>query len=188
MPMEAVDLTLGMAGMQCADYTTEVEAVVNAALATAIDGADEDDFGDHECTDVSRRRGLLTASISVTTTVTVDRSTYDDATPVAAAVSATVAAAALSGSLTSSIITEAANQGLSSTIALTVTNAAAASAERTPTSTPTVLSNPLPTTALPTPSFTILGGISAANRALGGVASVVVVVLVVSSHLLCSIR
>ena len=153
IPAAAVDVTLAMDGLRCDEYTSALEAVVNAVLAAAIGGADEDDFGDHECTDVARRRrGLLTSSISVTTTATVDARAYGGgAAAVAQSVAATLAAAASDGSLAASVAAEAAAAGVS--VIVSITGAAAHGA---PTAAPTAAA-PTPAPVLPL----ALGGASA---------------------------
>ena len=152
-----IKLVLVMDGIQCTNYTSAIESVVNMALATVIQGASEEDFGDHTCSDVTRRRELLdtTGSISVTTTATVDSSTYnDDATTISASVSATVSAAASDGSLTSFIITEAASLGLSLSNLISVTSASVSSSQSaSPTSVPpSTTPTPQPTIQADSPS------------------------------------
>ena len=117
-----VGLSLAMDGIACADYGTAEEAVMNTALATHLDGVDASDFGDHVCTDVSRRRALKTSSASIYTEVSVDATTYAD-DDIASAVSATITTAVSTGALASSISTAASAAGVASMDSLAVTGA-----------------------------------------------------------------
>jgi hypothetical protein len=115
-----VGLSLEMDGLACADYGTAEEAIMNTALASHLDGVDESDFGDHECTDVSRRRALKTSQVSIYTEVSVDVTAYAD-DDISSAVSAMVATAVSSGALASSVATAASSAGI--TMSATVTGA-----------------------------------------------------------------
>jgi uncharacterized protein (DUF305 family) len=115
-----VGLSLAMDGLACTDYGTAEEAVMNTALASHLDGVDESNFGDHVCTDVSRRRALKTSSVSIYTEVSVDATAYAD-DDIASAVSATVATAVSSGAFASSVATAASSAGI--TMSATVTGA-----------------------------------------------------------------
>ena len=117
-----VGLSLAMDGIACADYGTAEEAVMNTALATHLDGVDASDFGDHVCTDVSRRRALKTSSASIYTEVSVDATTYAD-DDIASAVSTTITTAVSTGALASSISTAASAAGVDSMDSLAVTGA-----------------------------------------------------------------
>lgn len=141
----AVDITIGMAGVTCADYGTPEEAVVNAALASTIDGTDSSSFGSHTCTDVAaERRSLLSSSISIDVTAEVDASAYGgDVTAVAASVATVMAAAVSDNSFAAAIATEAAAADLSTLATLTVTSAVAYGS-------PTTAPSPAPSSPAPT--------------------------------------
>ena len=146
----AVDITIGMAGITCADYGTSEEAVVNAALASTIDGTDSSSFGPHMCTDVAaERRSLLSSSISIDVTAEVDASAYGgDVTAVAASVATVMAAAVSDNSFAAAIATEAAAADLSTLATLTVTSAVAYGS-------PTAAPSPAP--SLPVAPTNIIG-------------------------------
>ena len=113
-----VDLELSLGGISCADYGNAEEAVVNDALAAELDGSQS--FSAHVCMDATRRRGLLSTSVSIATTATVTKAAYDDDDIEGSIISALTSAVA-SGSLESSIV----NGGVSSLAVISVTGVSA---------------------------------------------------------------
>jgi len=125
-----------MSGITCDGYGTAEEAVVNAALASTIDGTESSSFGAHVCTDDAGRRALLSSSVSVDVTAEVDASAHGgDVTAVAASVATVMAAAVSGGSFASAIATEATSAGLSTLDSVAVTTAVAVGA---PTPAPSI--------------------------------------------------
>ena len=141
LPTADVALTLGMSGITCAEYTTAEEAVVNAALADHIDGADADDFSDHVCTSSGARRGLLSSGVSIATTASVSTAAYGGAatssSDIATSIASTVSTAVSSGSFTSSVASYAVAAGLDALSSASVTSASAVEATGAPTPAPT---------------------------------------------------
>jgi hypothetical protein len=109
-----VDLTLSLRGISCTDYGNAEEAVVNDALAAELDGSQS--FSAHVCMDATRRRGLLSTSVSIATTATVTKAAYDD-DDIEGSVTSALTSAVDSGSLESSI----ASGGVSSLASISVT-------------------------------------------------------------------
>jgi len=136
-PMITISLEIGMDGVTCLSYGTAEEVILNKAMASHIDGADSDDFGEHACTDVSRRlskqrRALLNnGSVSINTEVSVDPAEHDD--DVVGSITNAVATAVSSGALASSIQEYAEATGV--TITITVTGVTATTMP--PTAAPT---------------------------------------------------
>jgi hypothetical protein len=140
--MVVIGLAIGMDGITCDDYGSAEEAVMNQAMASHIDGVEADDFGDHVCTDVSRRRRLLSGSISIYTEMNVDPTEHDD--DVMGSITSAVATAHSSGALASSITQYAEAAGV--TIAITVTGVTVTTMP--PSSAPTAKPTVVPTTAV----------------------------------------
>ena len=173
-----IALSLGMTGMSCSEYGTPEEAVMNQALASLLDGVSDDDFSDHVCSDVTRRRGraLKGASdeIMIATDVTVDATEYADA-DVMGVVATTIAEAVTSGALASSVATYASAAGVDMTVV--VTSSATATMSPTPSATtvvavttasPVASSTPSPvatSTPSPTPSPTSSSVLTAEDAA-----------------------
>jgi hypothetical protein len=67
-------LTIGLTGIDCADYGTAEQTVVNRALSQAISGVSPGSFSEHVCTNARRRgrRALQATSVAIATTVSVD--------------------------------------------------------------------------------------------------------------------
>lgn len=126
-----VDLKLSLAGVSCADYGDEEEACVNTALAAHIAG--QPSFSAHACTDLARRRALLSAGeVELTTTATVTTAAYDD-DDVQSSMSASVSSAVESGALASDIM----SGGVASLASVSVTGVS-------------LVETPTPTTSLTT--------------------------------------
>ena len=113
---ETAGVTLGLSGVSCAEYGTAEAAVVNGALGDHISGATA--FGEHTCTDASRRfrnrrRAPLSAdAVSIYVEVSLDATLYDD-DDFGAAIGAALSSAVSSGALASSIVSYAASAGVS---------------------------------------------------------------------------
>lgn len=149
-----IDLSIGMAGMICDNYGTPEESSVNSGLAAilGLDGDANSYFDDHSCVDNSRRRSLLSGSITVGTTMTITSS--QDLESVTSAVSSALSVAASSGALTSAIQAAAADLGVTSMASVDatgVTAAAEATDAPTPVPVPAPTAKPVVTT-LPAPT------------------------------------
>ena len=158
----------------CDDYDDPEEAVVNLALAASIPGTDSgESFSKHVCTDVTRRRGLLSSTVSIAVTADVIIEAYvaalDDASLSATAlesatiqtvdtsviiadVTETITSAVSSGALVSAMVDAAANAdddiAVSSSVDFgTVSVDSVAISTMTPTAAPT----PAKATGAPTP-------------------------------------
>ena len=117
-----IGLSLGLAGISCADYGTKEAAVMNSVLASLITGTDTSDFSNHTCTDASRRRALLDASagVAIYTEVSVAPNEDDDG-DVLSWVTSTIAATVSSGQFASELTTAAAAAGVQTLAAVSVT-------------------------------------------------------------------
>ena len=160
-----VPLSAGLAGITCDDYTSEEEAVVNAGLASVLGltGDVQSMFGDHTCTDDSRRRSnrhLLSTSVSIGTSVTI--TSADDWDTATAAIGATLVAAASDNSLTSAIVSAATDAEVASMASVSVTIAASTATDSpTASPTPSPVDAPSPTVK---PSFVDSDVLAAAHR------------------------
>jgi len=141
-----IALSLGMTGMNCSEYGTPEEAVMNQAIASHLDGVAEDDFSDHVCSDVTRRRRALKGAsdeIMIATEVTVDATEYAD-DDVMGTVASTIAAVVSSGALASSVATFATAAGVTMTIEVTSVSAVAATPSPVASSTPSPVASSTP--------------------------------------------
>lgn len=116
----------------------EEESLLITALATTLDNVDEQHFGDTECTDATRRRGLLGSddSVSIAFSVSLSTSLVDDAadgSDLASSISSSLSAAVSSGELTSNLAAAATASGSTSVIgSAAVTSASVSTSAPTP--------------------------------------------------------
>jgi hypothetical protein len=141
MPLTAT-VTLGFAGIECADYyVSGVESVVVQAVATMLDGVEEDNVGSTTCFDSSRRRRLqqrkldAIAAASISFGISVPATSVgDDGAGFVTSLSSSLGIAVSSGALSSAIASAAADAGITSLADVGVTGVTVAGA---PTLAPT---------------------------------------------------